>query len=107
MKRKEYIQNLSVISAFAVVMLHTNGVFWKFSYERYWVTANVIESVFYFAVPIFLMISGVTLIDYSKRYSTKDYFKKRIKKSVIPFILWSLLFLIYLKLLGNNNEALS
>lgn len=64
MKKKEYLTILSVISAIAVVMLHTNGCFWRFSYERYWFTANIIESVMYFAVPVFFMISGATLLDY-------------------------------------------
>ena len=90
MKRKVYLDYLNVLSAFAVVMLHTNNVFWTFSYNRYWLTANIIESVFYFAVPIFFMISGATLIDYSKRYSTKTFLKKRFSKTLIPFLFWSL-----------------
>lgn len=46
---------IQVICAFAVITLHTNGQFWNFSStERYWFTANIIESLFYFAVPIFL-----------------------------------------------------
>lgn len=54
MKRKIYIQILGVLSCLAVVVLHTNGCFWDFSYERYWLTANLIENLCYFAVPIFL-----------------------------------------------------
>lgn len=95
MKRSIYISVLSVISSFAVIMLHTNSCFWEFSRERYWITANVIECVMYFAVPIFFMISGATLINYRERYSTKQYFEKRIKKTVIPFVTWSIIGLIY------------
>lgn len=72
-----------------MVLLHTNGCFWAFSYDRYWLTANVIESVFYFAVPIFFMISGATLIDYRSRYSTATFFKRRILRVVVPFVFWS------------------
>lgn len=89
-KRVHYLSLASVVAAFAMVMLHTNGCFWSFSKERYWDTANIIESVMYFAVPVFFMISGATLMDYRKRYSTKKYFMKRIIKTVIPFIIWSL-----------------
>lgn len=95
MRRKVYIQNLSVLSAFAVVALHTNGEFWRFSYGRYWITSNVIESFFYFAVPIFFMITGVTLLDYNEKYSTKEFFIKRTQKTVFPFVIWSLIALIY------------
>ena len=86
---------MSVISAFAVVILHTNGCFWTYSTSRYWFTANIIESVFYFAVPIFFMITGITLIDYRDKYDTQTYFKKRIVKTVIPFIIWSIFALLF------------
>lgn len=94
--KRKYITVLTVFSALAVVLLHSNSCFWSFSYENYWLTANVIESVFYFAVPIFFMISGVTLMDYKKRYSTKVFFEKRICKTVIPFLAWSMIGLLYM-----------
>lgn len=91
-----YISLLQVIACLAVVVLHTNGCFWNFSStEFYWKTANVIESVFYFAVPIFFMLSGATLIGYMDRYSTKQFFLKRIRKAVIPFIVWSLFGIVF------------
>ena len=66
------------------------------NHENYWISANIIESIFYFAVPVFFMISGCTLIDYRNKYSTKIYFKKRINKTLIPFIIWSMLALLYI-----------
>lgn len=88
---------IQVISAIAVVFLHTNGCFWQFSKtERYWHTANIIESVFYFAVPLFFMVTGITLIDYQDKYSTKEFFKKRIIKTLFPYIIWSLIGALYL-----------
>ena len=93
---KQYISFLTVISSLAVVLLHANGCFWEFSYETYWISANIIESVFYFAVPIFFMISGATLLDYQKRYDTKTFFKKRLKKTIIPFLAWSIIALLYM-----------
>ena len=86
--RKNYITFLSIISAIAVVILHTNGCFWIFSNKRYWFTANIIECLFYFAVPAFFMITGITLMNYRDKYDTKTYFKKRIIKTVIPFLTW-------------------
>jgi len=90
-----YISLANVVAAFAMVMLHTNNCFWEFNKERYWITANIIESVMYFAVPIFFMISGATLIDYKKRYSTKEYLIKRVTKTVIPFFIWSLIGVVW------------
>lgn len=100
-KRVHYLSLASIVSAFAVVMLHTNGCFWMFSTDRYWMTANIIECVMYFAVPVFFMISGATLIDYRKRYSTKEYLQKRVKKTVIPFVIWSVVGVIFLVARGD------
>lgn len=94
--RVNYLSLASVISAFAVVMLHTNGCFWTFSKERYWITANIIESIMYFAVPIFFMVSGATLIDYRERYTTKQFAVKRLKKTLVPFICWSIIGVVYM-----------
>ena len=88
---------IQVICAIAVVTLHTNGCFWSFSAtERYWFTANIIECVFYFAVPIFFMITGITLLDYQDRYSTRDYFKKRAEKTLLPYVSWSMIGVLFL-----------
>ena len=90
-----YISVMNVIAAVSVVILHSNVSFWLEKSKPYWPTANVIESVFYFAVPVFFMLSGATLIDYQERYSTKEFFKKRFMKTVIPFIVWSVIGLLW------------
>ncbi|MBR3644034.1 MAG: acyltransferase [Parasporobacterium sp.] len=92
--KTKYISYLSVIGSIAVVYLHANGCFWSFSTDPYWKSANIIESLFYFAVPIFFMISGATLLNYSERYDTKTFFKKRAVKTLIPFLAWSIIALI-------------
>lgn len=95
-----YIFVLQVICALAVITLHTNGCFWQYSTERYWFTANIIDSVFYFSVPIFFMITGITLIDFQERYSLRTYFRKRIRKTVLPFLAWSIIGAVYLVATG-------
>ncbi|MBM6969331.1 acyltransferase [Pseudoramibacter alactolyticus] len=91
-----YISFASVISAIGVVYLHTNGCFWQFSKTaNYWPSANIIECVFYFAVPVFFMISGATLMDFYERYDLKTYAKKRIHKTVIPYLFWSIFGLLF------------
>ncbi len=88
-KRKEYISVLNVLSSLAVVYLHAN-TFWEYKPDRNWVLSNFIESFFYFAVPVFFMITGATLLGYRKRTTTKDFFKKRLSKTVIPLLFWSI-----------------
>lgn len=88
--KKQYLSVLNFISCFAVIALHVNGGFWVYSNTRSWMYANIIESLFYFAVPIFFMITGATLLDYKRKYSTSIFLKKRFFKTVIPFFVWSI-----------------
>ncbi len=94
-KRIEYISLASVLSAIAVVFLHANECVGEFSFARYWVTANFIHSFFIFAVPLFFMISGAMLLDFNKKYDLKTYFSKRITKTVIPYIFWSIFGILF------------
>lgn len=93
-ERINCIDVANVLSALAVVFLHVNVCFWNFKDKDsliWWKSANIIESLFYFAVPVFFMITGSTLLDYDKRYGLKEYIKKRIVKTLIPYIIWSII----------------
>lgn len=104
--KQKFIMLESLISALAVVTLHTNGCFWNFSStESYWVSANAIESICYFAVPVFFMISGATNLDFFDKYSTGVFYWKRIKKTVIPYVFWSLMAMLYLLALKRLDPA--
>lgn len=97
-KRKDFsLVLLQVVCAICVVTMHTNTCYWDFNpTESYWITANILGCVCYFAVPIFFMITGITLLDFQDRYSTKIYFIKRIEKTLIPYISWSLIGVLWL-----------
>lgn len=90
-EKKNYITYLTVLASLAVVMLHCNFRWYGFGYERSWVTSNFLRSVMIFAVPVFFMVTGATLIDYRKRYSTEEFVIKRVKRTVIPFLAWSVI----------------
>lgn len=99
-----FITLASVLSAISVVYLHSNDCYWEFSSTaRYWKTANVINCVFYFAVPVFFMISGTTLMDFFDRYDLKTYSKKRVIKTVIPYLFWSIVGYTYYRLLFKDS----
>lgn len=100
-----YLSTLNVLSCWCVVMLHCNGVFWNRPKGILWVTSNFIETVCYFAVPIFFMLSGITLLDYPSKYSTGEYFKKRMKKAVIPFGVWSLIAFGYYGIIRGGSSG--
>lgn len=41
------------------------------------------------------MITGATLLNYRDKYDTKTFFKKRIKRTLIPFLIWSVIILVW------------
>lgn len=95
-KEIKYISLLSVLSAFAVVILHC--AIFRYSAanpSKYWFISNLIMCLFFPAVPIFYMISGANLIDYKNRYDTKIFFKKRLNKVLLPFIFWVIFYAVF------------
>lgn len=91
----KYLEVLNILAAFSVVVVHANGSFWAFANQPYWKLAIVIEMMGYWAVPAFFMITGATLMNYRQRYSTQVYFKKRGLRTLIPYIVWTVIGLIY------------
>jgi len=86
-----YITMLNIAACFGVVMLHVNQVFSIHPVGITWITAILIVSLASWPVPVFYMITGATLLDYRKRYTTKVFMKKRFLKTFIPFVVWSII----------------
>lgn len=90
-----YMDLLNIAACIAVVILHVNTAVHTFSYERYWLTSMILEATFYWAVPVFLMLTGATLLDYRERYSTGVFLKRRLGKVVPPYIFWSVIAILW------------
>lgn len=93
--RKMYIDVLNILSCIAVLSLHHNGMVHSFENSLAWRESLVIECGFYWAVPVFMMLSGVTLLNYRSKYDTEQFFRKRIRRTVIPWFAWSVILLIW------------
>ncbi len=95
-QHRDYITVINAFAALSVVALHCNSCFWFGPAQgRSWYTSNIIETTLFCAVPLFFMITGVTLLDYRKRMSTLVYLKKRVEKTVVPFFVWSIVSLVW------------
>ena len=85
-----FVDVLNIVSCFAVVCLHTSlGVF-SLQHTFLWAFQELMQAMFIFAVPIFFMVSGMNLLDYRKKYSTKVFFKKRFVRVGRALILGSI-----------------
>lgn len=93
-----FVDVLNIIACFAVVLLHTSLNVYSPAPTRQWTFSAVYQSLAIFAVPVFFMISGMNLLGYRERYSTKLFFRKRfwrvgralIVGSVICYCVYSL-----------------
>ena len=92
-KRILYFDLLNIAACFAVLCLHHNGMVHEYADDVVWKQCLVAEVVFYWAVPVFLMLSGANLMVYKKKYSTATFFKKRLIRVFFPWIFWSLVVL--------------
>lgn len=94
-KRLYYIDILNILACLSVIFMHCNGIVHFYDNSRAWKESMVVETLCYWAVPVFFMITGATLMEYRDRYDTAVYFKKRVLKTVFPFIIWSFISLFY------------
>ncbi|RKN82185.1 acyltransferase [Paenibacillus ginsengarvi] len=79
---------LRIVSIFAIHVIHSTGsIYSKYAETIDWYQALFINSVTRFAVPVFMMISGVYIL--SKTDSIRKVITKRIPKVLIPLLFWS------------------
>lgn len=102
-KRIIYFDILNILACISVVFLHCNGIVHTYSVNTYWKTSLIFEVVCYWAVPVFLMLTGATLMNYREKYDTKTFLKKRLVKVVIPFIFWAAIMIIWKYMTGRLN----
>lgn len=94
-KRIAYLDLLNIIAIISVIAMHCNGIVHGNPNIRAWNTSLIVECICYFAVPMFFMISGANLMKYRERYNTKEFFKKRCLKVLIPFIAWAIIMFVF------------
>ena len=89
-----YIDLIRIAAVLAVIALHTSAV----RVVRYgeidpasWWTANVIDSLSRWAVPIFIMVSGILALDLQKPFSGK-ILRRRLMRVGFPLLFWSMFY---------------
>ena len=96
--RVVYFDVLNILATISVVWIHFgNEVHW-YDGSTIWYWCLLIQVICYWAVPVFFMLTGATLMGYRKRCSTKEYFIHRLKRGLAPYLVFgTLLTLVCLK----------
>ncbi len=93
---------IRVISIFLVVLIHAASPVIR-GYENMplnnWMPANFYSSWTRICVPLLFMISGFLLL--GRRDNIFPFFYNRMKKALIPFIVWSVIYLVWQNSYGN------
>lgn len=84
-----YFDTLRALATFAVIVIHVTSpvvnMAWNKNMEHWWI-GNVVDSAVRFAVPLFLMLSGATML--GKEYKLRDFYAKRFSRVLLPFLFW-------------------
>jgi len=92
----DWINNLRLIALYAVIILHCSSPllmqYGKVSPADWW-TADFLNAMVRFAVPVFVMITGALLLH--REYEIGDFLRKRLTRVVVPFLFWSLVYVWY------------
>lgn len=94
-----YLDQLRALAIIGVIGIHVSPYF----LETLIGTSFLFISEF--AIPIFLMISGILLLN--KNYSISEFLKKRYPRIIIPFLFWGAVYIIFAILFQNMFFQLS
>jgi surface polysaccharide O-acyltransferase-like enzyme len=101
-----WFDNLRVIATIGVIFIHVSSDYapasGSISLYDFWV-GNFFDSASRFSVPVFVMLSGALLLP--KDYGISIFLKKRLLRLVVPFIFWSLIYILYSFILKLHQGA--
>lgn len=104
-----YGDALRFLAIVLVILVHTFADardFYLLNNRHYYFILTVCEAVTRIAVPIFFMLTGAFMLDRKKQEGYKTFFKKRVIKLCIPFLLISLAYYLYYGLTLETNLSI-
>ena len=94
-KRNVGYDFIRIFAIFLVVIIHANVAYLAENQGKTgWYFVMLVTSICLVAVPLFFMVSGALLLDTQEVIPLKKLFFKRIGKQAIPFIVWSLVYVL-------------
>jgi len=92
----QWLDTLRALAMLGVIVIHISSPLVNMTYDKnmpYWWIGNIADSAVRFAVPLFLMLSGATLL--GKEYNLSDYYKRRFSRVLLPFLFWLVVYWVY------------
>lgn len=98
MKRENNLDFLRIIACIMVISIHVSAFYVTKYIETpnfKFTIGNFYDSFSRLGVPIFVLLSGRFALSDKKNINVKYYYKKLLKKILIPTFIWSLLYSLY------------
>ncbi len=97
-KHIDYYDTLRVMAMVAVVAIHIATPTLKMAFKANnlsadWYTGDIYLAMTRFAVTMFLMLTGATMLGREHKY--KDFIKKRLTRIFIPFLVFSVGYIVF------------
>ena len=92
----QWLDSIRVMATLGVILIHISTPVVNMCWNKnmpYWWIGNIIDSTVRNAVPLFLMLSGATLL--GREYRLKDFYQRRFGRVLIPFLFWLVVYIAY------------
>jgi surface polysaccharide O-acyltransferase-like enzyme len=92
----QYIDYLRALAVLGVVTIHVASALLNMTWNKnppYWWIGNVAESLVRFSVPMFLMLSGATML--GREYPLSEFYKRRFTRVFVPFVFWLIVYWVF------------
>lgn len=106
--KKEKIESIEIlrgIGVLAVIAIHITATCFSYPIDsKTHLIYGILNKFCGFAVPLFLFISAFVLMKGTKERGTLkigEFYLKRFKKTVLPYFVWTIIYLLYLKFNGT------
>lgn len=107
-KRNVGYDFIKIFAIFLVVANHANVAYLEVNRGTIgWYFVMLFTSISIVCVPLFFMVSGALLLDTQEVVPLKKLFFKRIYKQAIPFIVWSLVYVVARIVMGKMSFGIT
>jgi len=92
----QWLDTLRTLATIGVIIIHVTSPLVNMSYGKnmeFWWIGNVVDSIARYSVPLFLMISGATLLN--KEYGIVEFYRKRVSRVLVPFLFWMIAYWVF------------
>lgn len=96
-----YIHLLRIFAMCCVIILHCITVYFADANNfgsKLWVVYDIVNEIARKGVPLFFMISGYLALKSKGTLNFKEFYKKRLSKLILPFLVWDVLYYCFYRI---------